>query len=234
VCAVLSVFLLDGAPARAGVGDLVDGTVVDAGGGEAEGASQDGGAGPVRDLADSADTAVEETVHTVVDTVKPPSQGSPGGGGDDPAPSPPAQDSDKAVRPVGSPEPHQQASRRGRRPGERASAADGNGRTSTNVASRSRSRVAGRVAGQATVRRELRGAQQCRSGGLGARELRRCARAAAPLPGPSGASTIPTLGGVPVILLPIGLLMIATGLILVSHGRRRRACAGTAMDRPRV
>lgn len=56
-------------------------------------------------------------------------------------------------------------------------------------------------------------ADACESSSLAARDLRRCARATTSLPG---------LGGVPVTLLPAGLVMVAAGLVLVARGRRRR------------
>lgn len=67
----------------------------------------------------------------------------------------------------------------------------------------------------------------CASGSLAVQDLRRCGRAGLPLP-PRADTSLPSLGGVPRLMLPTGLALLGVGVVLVAGSRRRPAATAAA------
>lgn len=232
LCTVLSTCFSAG-PAHAGVGDAVDGVT-----GTAGNVVNDEVKDPVGEVTGTAATAVKETVQKATEVVSPPAQeGSPGagaGGGETEATPAPAQPQQEAPQPV-APQPQEDqappasattttspapAERkevpRGARSRARGSATEHTRGASLSALSMRRFRSIERRTLPVTA--PLPTARSCESDSLVSRDLRSCARAATPAP---QGTFLPGLGGVPLVLVPVGLLVLGLGLVLVALGRRR-------------
>lgn len=243
VCTVFTGFWLAAGPAHAGVGDLADDALGGAGAvGNTVGDAVDDTVDTVGKVAGSADDTVKDTVRNVTKNAEPSTQegsSGAGGGATEPsrAPAEPRRDGPKVVAapqraPVtpaldASPASPSDAralrgeAQRDQRSQERsrASAVSRGRRTSPPRDVAHRTDVAVRGAQEVAAPLALPADHPCASGSLAAHDLRQCARADLSLPG---------LGGVPMMLVPAGLVLIGLGLLLVARGRRRLATVGVA------
>ncbi|QZY28319.1 hypothetical protein [Nocardioides coralli] len=118
---------------------------------------------------------------------------------------------------------------------QRGTADDRPARPSAASAKRSQRSGSGRMAArEAVVAGEARAASltppaghPCAGDSLAAGDLRRCSRADLPPP-PRRGESLPSLGGVPELLVPAGLALIVAGLAVITRGRRRDVAVALA------
>ena len=218
-CTVFSALWLAAGPAQAGGGDLVDGAVGGAGGGAVPDPVGDGVDGTVGRVTGFSDPVLKDTVRKARGDATELGQRAaellrdiPRDVGSEPQNDPATPAADTSSDGSSNAPRQRQKARGGRSARERAPAVRSVPRKAAHGGSMHRPLVAERGARQVAAAVAPHVDNPCASGSLAVRDLLLCARAGTPIPG---------LGGLPRILLPAGLVMVGTGLILVARGRRR-------------